>query len=63
MAAREASAYKRWGDAPLIGADTHCGLDRVIANKELGQRQRVALGTVSDIDAADLVTQMPGLGA
>jgi hypothetical protein len=62
MAAREASAYKRWGDAPLIGADTHCGLDRVIANKKLVSARGWALGTVSDIDAADLVAQMPSLG-
>ena len=33
----------------------------MIADEELGQRQRVALGAVGDIDAADLVAQMPRL--
>ena len=33
----------------------------MIPNKKLGQRQRVALGAVGDIDATDLVAQMARL--
>ena len=45
----------------LIRADAHRRLNRVIPNEKLGQRQRVALGAVGDVDATDLVTQVSGL--
>jgi hypothetical protein len=47
--------------SPLIRADAHRRFHRMIADEQLGQRQGVALGPVGDIDAADLVAQMPRL--
>ena len=46
----------------LIGPNAHRRLDGVVADEKLRQRKRVAPGrAVGDIDASDLVAQMPRL--
>src|SRR5262245_27078334 len=46
--------------SPLVRADAHRRLHRMIPDEQLGQRQGVALSAIGDIDAADLVAQMTG---